>query len=781
MAEHEPEPDVEGRPAGVNPGYAAFQIAKALTTSEEHDDPATRQHAKEKVARWATVLRNILNGTVEYGSRTPVEGVPGWATLEVVTGGFASGALLAAGPIQEHEQKLLKTLSSAREGEERLTLNVHFLTDGGLDELRERLRTGSYDVSVPEEGALMVVAWLVEHGYTDEARGLLDGLLPYFPKMRFYPIPLERPRQSGSRVHLQDVGSTIHNLQMIKPNNRLLAQKEAVEIWAPFYDRMVGLFLETVEKSWPCQHYPAGWSERAIAILDDYAELRKEHQLCRKPERSNGHFAQLLALLARCARKPNSLKGREVGRLRLILNRYVDKRGSPASEECVEARRRQLRDVSGPPFHEIVRVIVPRLEKHPKDEGLDDVSHIMRAVTHEDSAGTGIPVGTPIPPSIQRKVGRCLNETVGVLVDRGIITSAETLARVLPQMTSELRAAGISDPALRQLYASLYRAFRRRRSLLLLNLEKQIQIEELPWVAAIDRFRSKNLSSRELAKLTLEEVTLITITSFPHMIIPNKLLQELRALVKDADLNVPLVAEVAADIFMGEFSGSFLDSAKRAAHFLDGTLYATYYGIDYGEVVRIPKAPEGARRKWFWQTGSTRSDGFVQLCSSRAGVPLGSWEPATNGMIIEQQQILTTQNLAALFAGLDLTDTLRGQLGEMAKRCFVWICKRHQVKTDNWHARLIVVKNTAYAWRQMVFFLALLPTRAVSDFLGWAEDHLNAQREEFRNRFRPALKGLALAAAGGSLDSESARQEGIRRFLGWSKTRHWVLTETENP
>jgi hypothetical protein len=323
-------------------------------------------------------------------------------------------------------------------------------------------------------------------------------------------------------------------------------------------------------------------------------------------------------------------------------------------------------------------------------------------------------------------------------------------------------------------YAAIYRAFRRRRSLLLLNLENQIQIEELPWVAAIDRFRSDNLSSRELARQALEEVTLLTVTSFPYAILPNKLLQELRALVKGADLDIPLVDEVAADIFMGEFSGKFLESAKRASY-LDGTLYATYYGIDYEEIRKMPKVKERATPMWFWSRTAASADRFVQLCSSRARVTLGTWDPATNGMIIEQQQILTTQNLAALFAGLDLTDALRDQLGEMSKQCFTWICKRHQMKIDKWHACLIMLKNTAYAWRQMVFFLALLPKGDLADFIRWAEGHLVVQPEGFRNRFRPALNGLVFAAEGRSLDTESARHPGVRRFLGWSKTRHWLL------
>lgn len=790
MNDRNKDPSVDVQPTAVNPGYAVFQIAKALTTvarlnspqSEQHEDPATLDRAKEKIAKWETVLRNILTGAVKYGSRTPVEGVPNWATLEVITGGFATGGLLAGGPLQEHEQKLLADLPGASEGAERRALNARFLTNAGLAELQERLRTGCYDVAVPEEGALMVVAWLVANGYTEEARELLDTLAPYFSRLRFYPIPLEQPRRFGSRVHLQDVGNTLDRLRRIKPNPRILAQKEAVDIWLPLYDRMVALFLETVVNSWPCQSYPDGWSVRALALLGEYAELCKEHTLSGKMERAGEHPAQLRELLGKCARNPDSLTGREVGRIRLILNCYVAKRGAPDSPTCAEARRRQAAAVSAPAFHAIAGVAAARLEQYPRDDGLDDVSHLQAAVTAAEAASSGVPAGTSIPPSIQRKVERCLNETVEALVERGIIKSGEVLAWVLPQMTSGLRAAGITDPALRQLYAAIYRAFRRRRSLLLLNLEKQVQIEELPWVAAIERFRSDSLSSQELARQTLEEVAVLTLTSFPQAILPNKLLQELRALATGADLDIPLVDELATDIFMGKFSGKFVESTLRAADLLQDTLYAAYYGIDYAEIqsglnVQALPAYTGTKRIWFWPATQSRSDAFAQLCASRAGVPLGTWHPATNGMIIEQQQILTTQNLAALFATLDLSDALRGQLDEMARQCFRWICKRQQMKVDGWHARLIMLKNTAYAWRQMVFFLALIPASGVTDFLRWAGDHLDAQPEEFQNRFRPALKGLALAADDASLDSAAAREAGTRRVLGWSKTKHWLLAD----
>ena len=53
------------------------------------------------------------------------------------------------------------------------------------------------------------------------------------------------------------------------------------------------------------------------------------------------------------------------------------------------------------------------------------------------------------------------------------------------------------------------------------------------------------------------------------------------------------------------------------------------------------------------------------------------------------------------------------------------------MKIDRWHARLIMVKNTAYAWRQMIFFLSLLLKEEDSDFLHWASKHLESQRKDF--------------------------------------------------
>lgn len=778
MNDPDDNPPAEATTFRVNPGYASLQIAKAFTTSEVHEDATTRERAKEKISKWETVLKNILTGSMDYGSRTPVAAVPVWATLEVVTGGFATGRLLAAGPLQEHEKALLENLSTDQFPEPRSALNAYFLSEFGLADLRHKLQTGCYDVTIPEEGALMVVTWLVYNGYPEVARELISELSPQFATLRFYPKPTQQPRRFGSRVHLQDVGSTIKNLQDIRPNHHILAQKEAVEVWAPWYDRMVALFLETVVDDWPCRQYPSRWNTRALALLDEYVELRKNHHLCGKPERKKGHFAQMRKFLDQCAREPESLSGREVGRIRLILNKYIEKRGEPNSSTCATAREQQAMFVQGPTFHELAAIAVSRLERYARSEGLDDVEHLQEPVTKAEESVSGVPEGSALSISIQKKVERCLNDTVDMLVERGLITSGETLARVLPQMISGLRAAGISDPALRDLYGAIYRAFRRRRSLLLLNLEKQVEIEELPWISTIEEFRTDDLSSRELSKQALDEISVLTLTSFPHAILPNKLLQELRALIKGAELDIPLVEEMAADIFMGRFSGKFLESAKRAGNLLKGTLYARYYGIDYSGIEKIPRQKETVKPAWsWWWQEPQEAEPFAELCAARAGVQTGSWDPATNGMIIEQQQIITTQNLAALFLGLGLSKALDDRLEEMAKHCFVWICRRQQMKIASTHARLIMLKNTAYAWRQMIFFLALIPTDKSVDFVGWARDYLGRQGEAFRHRFQPVLKGLESVTEGRALETMGDRYPNGRQFLGWSNSKHWLLED----
>ena len=574
------------RDATANSGYALGQLAKAFATNQSHDDPDTRARASTKIENWVKVFEGMLSGALHVGSRTPVSSAPPWATLEVVQGGFTTGDLLAAGAIQCHEQELLARLAVGPSAAARAALNVYFLSDAGMSELRTMLSTGCYRINVPEEGALLVVAWLLEHGDSDQARLILDHIGNFPSRQRFFPVPDSRPLAAGSQVYLQTVGQTIQNQKKLKVSARIQAQREAVLVWGPASDRVVELFLETVEGDapslelqpggkpartakdthiirggWPCQTYAADWT-KALALLGDIRQLRSKHHLCGKPDRRHkSTFAALCHYLEICATAPEKLAGKDVGMICFLLASIAAKRGQPNSAQCRDLRREQTCVATLPTTAELARVAISRLSLLTQDEGLSSLDQVLLPVTVVEATECNLSAGQVLADRLDEKVRRCLTAPIDDLIEMGVITSGEVLAQVIPQISAQVRAAGLADPALRRLYGAVYRAFRRRRSLLLLNLESQVKLEELPWVKAINRYRADGLNAKEQARQTLEQVVVQAITAFPQQILPNKLLQEVRSLADGAGLRLPIVDEVAADIFMGEFSEKFLVAA----------------------------------------------------------------------------------------------------------------------------------------------------------------------------------------------------------------------------
>ena len=135
-----------------------------------------------------------------------------------------------------------------------------------------------------------------------------------------------------------------------------------------------------------------------------------------------------------------------------------------------------------------------RLARFPADGGIPSLDGVAADVTAGESAA--VPEGEPIPAHLVAKASRALEAPPGELVERGIIGSAEVLAAVVPQITAQVVAAGLDDPQLSGLYGQAYAAFRRRRSLLLLNLEHQVRFGELPWIAALQPFRADSAGYR---------------------------------------------------------------------------------------------------------------------------------------------------------------------------------------------------------------------------------------------------------------------------------------------
>lgn len=748
------------RVTGMGAGYAVFQLSKALIAHDKNCGPLARFNAGRRISQWQQVITHMLQGTAEYGSRAPIAGLPAWVTLEVVTGGFATGNLLAGGELTDYERELAASIPGIRPGFERLDINAWHLTDGGLDALHQRLSTCDYRVDVPEEAALLTVAWLSGQQRNDEARALIDLIAPFFDRLRFFPSISGQLPVSATQVHIVDAGEVKELLSNLPPRTQIVAQKLSIEARLPLYDSAVAHFLLTYQAGWPCRSYPAQWREQAAELDTRYKSLGLNK--C-PPDR----VEELFLLLEQCARDAESLTGRQVGRIRRIVDDFVRKHGAPDSASHLAFRANQLRQVAGPEHHLIARAVAKRLCAYPAQSGISDFVDLVAPLT-ADEAFECAPGGcVAIPAAIQRRVKRCRSGTINELIEHRLITSGDAVARVLPAMTAQLSSSGLRDEALRMLYASTYQAFRRRRSLLLLNLQRQIGFGELPWIAAIEGDRQSGVGVASAARQALVESSALTIHSFPYAILPNKLLQEFGTLAKTAGLDLPFVEEVAADIFMGQFSRKFADNARRAGGGIAGTLYARYYAIDTDELARL--VTTGRRH------ARVSNDAFAALCAKRAGAKLGTWHPATNGTILEQQQILTTQNLALLFDELGLKVLLKPRLGSMVQTCFEWICKRHQMQTELYHARLIMLKNTAYAWRQMVFYLAMLDEYECQDALRSVEAYFATQPVAFREKFLPLMSGLRKAVAGEVLPQQGPTADGARVFLGWTTTRHWLL------
>lgn len=163
----------------ASPAYAVGQLRRALERALAADDAGVRRRAAGKAEMWRAVLDGVATGRLAIGSRTPVADTPAWVTLEVAHGGFATGRYLAESALRDDELERLRSVPADAPGSsDRERLNLWYLGDDGLAELLDALRTGRYRIDVPEEAALLVVAWLLDHGRDAAALDLVAELRP---------------------------------------------------------------------------------------------------------------------------------------------------------------------------------------------------------------------------------------------------------------------------------------------------------------------------------------------------------------------------------------------------------------------------------------------------------------------------------------------------------------------------------------------------------------------------------------------------------------------------
>ncbi len=690
--------------------YAFLNLVKALSAG-----------SAKKIRQWSDVLAAMKAGDLTLGRRTPVAGIPKWVTLEVVRGGFATTGLASGGELRPHEIALAEELAlpTSDVSRARLALNNWHLTDEGLERLRRQAVSGEFRAQAPEETALLTVCLLLDEA-SDSAEAILSEITPFFDRLRFYPAPSQACRADGAFVRtVQEVRKQLNDK---RPRAQIVLQHNTLTRWVHLYDRLIDLLSEQGSE---------GWKERADQWCGDYERALAE-PTAQRWKKQTGQFQRARRALI------NLRKGAApVDNVETIIGRHRTKYG--VREERSAYRQRQAeQDVKV--WHDAVaHIVAARLSKLPLDIGIADPNSVSGPIKPEEEINGG-PSGASLPRSFERGIQSARMAPVDELVQGGQIGAPEVLAKVLPQITSGIYATGLPTKAEIEVCRTLYRAFSSRRSLLLLNLESQVRLEELPWARALLQRREGGHDAQDVVRQVFTELVRLSLTHFPHVIFPNPLIQEFSNLARLAGLDTPFTHEIAADIFMGTFSKQFLKAANIGLSYYAGTLYGHYYAL-----------PE-----------PQRDLSLAKICADRAGLQKArNWSVASNGMILEQQQIITSHNLAQVLSTLDLSDL---NFGAMSLHCFEWICRRQQTPMSEWRAKLQMTKNTAYAWRQMIAFMSELSSEEQGMIFEDIRRTAAKQSSEYQSRFGPALGGLERAIAGKSPSDQV--------FLGWVQGKH---------
>ncbi len=761
----------------VSTSYAENELAKAFVTALTHEDPATRTRAQARGKAWRAVLSGMTDGSLRIGSRTPVADLPAWVTPEVVRGGFATGHASASGPLEPYERKLAHAYGVPAD---RAALFAYCLTEPGLAWLGGLLESRRYEVALPEEAALLTVAWLVRHGEQEPALELVRTLRPFADRLRFLPRPAPHPATGTDEVYRRTVGEVREDLEGRRPNEAIETQREALAVWLPLEDELLSLWLETAEDpgSGAVLTRTPGedWHRRAVVLHERHRELAAVHHRCGQRRSSKGNLGILRDALDEMVTE-RALTPRRLGLLRHAAASMVRKRGLPGSDRHRALRAIQARQAGLPSHHALAQVVIGRLAALRQDSGAADIAPLVAPVAAAEERETGVPAGAEIPPAVRKVVGPALSGPVEMLVERGVVPSAEVLGALVPQLVAAASAQAYPEGPLRDLSAAHYRAFRNRRSLLLLNLEHQVRADELPWVRAVLAHRSAS-AGRAPASQTLHRVAGLAVAGFPATLLPNPLVRELTVLARDSGLDAPFVEELAADIFEGTFSRKFLAAADVAADLLRGSLYERYYGIDYEEIRELADTARREKEKEK-ETGKgkgndTGREHFARLCARRAGGEGGGWSVAANGKVIEQAQILTTHNLAVLESRVGITLPARRE--DVVHACFARTCRLvRQVPGTTYPLR--TVKDAAYAWRQLLFHLSLCEPAGQRRTMARFDEELARHPAEVGRRLAPALAGLRHVAEGGTFEGEGRAGPDARRFLGWSTRGHWLVAD----
>ena len=543
---------------------------------------------------------------IAVGTRRPTA-YPEWVTLEVAEGGFATGRALA----------LL--------GEGAVT-SADFMANDGVATLEGMLDSGKYRVDQPENAALLVLVWLLRQGRVDDAGALFAEIAPYMDELRFYPHPTELPSTASSTVAaVTNVGVMRSALAEMKRSNaakeasalshrhnQARRQRAVAEGYAELQGDAVALLVATTGDQQAAFLALDGatdegaaaaaallfssnggdiggesaFAEAVAAIEARAADLAQRFGAVPSHQRESTTTAMVLAAL----RDPAACDRPALARRLLAVAKARGVKGSDAFTAYLK------RTATSAPLDqrvaEKVDAVLARVADLPAEATISSAAAVLAPLTAaEDTVAAASPRTAAVTPGIARIVRRATVGTLSDLITEGIIVSAEMIASVLPGMLAAAAGEAIEDPAAKTLYAQLSVSFAKRRSLLLVNLEKQVRLEELPWARPILGLLRTTASTEGEASSAAEEARRCDavvaeavrcyMTHFPATVTPNKVVSALKDVMRKGAVSAKanLMEELAADIFQNAFSPNFDAAALVASEAMRDTVYSRYYDL----------------------------------------------------------------------------------------------------------------------------------------------------------------------------------------------------------
>ena len=627
------------------------------------------------------------------GSAQPTA-APKWATMEVAHGGFVTGRPLAAlAPGDEANEAWV-----TRQGQQRLATLLH---------------TGAYTIRFPENGALLVRQQLLADGRIAEANDLLDTIRPFFEVLRFYPYEDAYPQAARSPAHvavlkteavLESLRATVERRRTSWHTKMLEKMRESVAVYKPLEDRFVALCLRC-----DCGANALAASEDSLFMSDCTALVAETRTALAATDAK----LKSLRLMQRAWERfltTQRVSGGDAKEMRAIaasrLRKRTDKKVALQVAQ-MEAFRRKDGDAAR-------HAALSRLEALPP--------HILSGGALDEGTAEELLSGLPEGASVRRRLAACCARPLHEHVASGAVASPDVLSYALQQLCADCQMAGGDSAEVGQLWAKLYTSFRARRSVLLLNFERQVTWEEVPWMACAKSLLGDNAAAaREAAKAALSEVLRVVFTTWPERIVPNMVLKEFKALIAEAGLaaEAPLTEELAVDLFMGGFSPKWLAAARGSARMLQGTTYEAYYrcGGAFSSFLKQCEENIAEGRKGWWgaDPGTAESEAMKGFNAEAAEFWVEGQQAVGNarsGGVIEGAMILTTHNLAAF---VDCCPGLYQHVYAISEVCLAKVLKQFKACVAHtefefsfWRSRY-EIKDFAYGFRQLVFFLSLLP------------------------------------------------------------------------